>query len=391
MTVTAVDLACTPVLPAAGAVGSSPAPEGSTSFGDLVAAALAGEAPGAGNEHDHADETGDTGNPGNPGNTGNTGDLAAGAPGVPTAVLLLGLPAGAPILPQPVAAPVTSGEGATDSVGAGGAPVQSAASDSPTAPTTPDPASPASALSPTTAELSRTDGSVSDASATTSPTADLPPPAATPPTATPGAPTAVAGPTGTVPAGTHAGTHADAPAGTAAAQVIPEIATLTSRGEGVHRVTLQLNPRALGDVRVVLTMRQGDVHVRLAAGTEARAALAHSSVELSRALDQLGLGGHRILLTDPRGDAAVVVARGTTQDAGQPTDSHDPTPGRPDTTPSGGFEARDQQQDHHSRTGAEQFAMDGVIPHRSTDPRRGSGQNSSIDLRAQPGGVDLRM
>ena len=58
--------------------------------------------------------------------------------------------------------------------------------------------------------------------------------------------------------------------------MIPEIATLTSRGEGVHRVTLQLNPRALGDVRVVLTMRHGDVHVRLAAGPEARAALGQS-------------------------------------------------------------------------------------------------------------------
>ena len=188
----------------------------------------------------------------------------------------------------------------------------------------------------------------------------------------------------------------DPPAGasapSAAAQVLPEIATLTSRGEGVHRVTLQLNPRALGDVRVVLTMRQGDVHVRLAAGPEARAALAHSSVELSRALDRLGLGEHRILLSDLRGDAAsVVVARSAAQDAGQQTDPHDPTPGRTDTHHPGGFEARDQQQDHHSRTGAEQFAMDGVIPHRSTDPRRGSVQNSSIDRRARPDGVDLRM
>ncbi len=81
-----------------------------------------------------------------------------------------------------------------------------------------------------------------------------------------------------------------------ASQVIPEVTKLFSNGEGVHRVTLELNPKALGEVRVVLTVRHGDVHVRLAAGSEAREALAMSSADLNRALEHIGIKDHKLTL-----------------------------------------------------------------------------------------------
>ena len=73
---------------------------------------------------------------------------------------------------------------------------------------------------------------------------------------------------------------------------------LVSHGDGVHRVTLELNPKALGEVRVVLTVRHGDVHVRLAAGSEARAALAQSAGDLTRALEHIGVKDHRLTLAE---------------------------------------------------------------------------------------------
>lgn len=393
------DVACTPVPPATiGTTSPTPDPDGSATFGDLVAAALvadgvAGTGParlGSPTGQALTARTGaedDTATP-HPEGEDPTGAATAGI----VATLLLSGAVGTPVPPAKVTASAGLGTGA----GTGPAPVTCAVTaDAPVGPapsstrsTLPEHPAPAvqTAEAPTheapTREAVGSDPAASDRAATQ-------PPAATTPS-----PSAPAGPTPAVVP--HAAVTADpstaATARTAVAQVIPEIATLTSRGEGVHRVTLQLNPRALGDVRVVLTMRHGDVHVRLAAGPEARAALGQSSSDLSRALDRLGLGEHRIVLIDPRDDAAsVVVAQGAAQDTDPQAHPDDPTPGRTYSHHPGGFEAREQQQDHHSRTGAEQIAMDGVIPYRSTDPRRGSGQNSSIDLRARPGGVDLRM
>jgi flagellar hook-length control protein FliK len=107
-------------------------------------------------------------------------------------------------------------------------------------------------------------------------------------------------------------------------QVIPEITRLVSDGEGVHRVTLQLNPKALGEVRVVLTMRHGDVHVRIAGGEEARHALAASSAELTRALQHVGIDEHRLTLTELAPTAA---SRGTDLHD-HPQDRHPPLTGR---------------------------------------------------------------
>ncbi|MCW2820018.1 MAG: flagellar hook-length control protein FliK, partial [Marmoricola sp.] len=195
----------------------------------------------------------------------------------------------------------------------------------------------------------------------------------------------------------------------AAHQVLPEMARLASRGDGVHQVTLQLNPRALGDVRVVLTLRQGDVHVRLAAGPEARAALARSSSELSRALDRLGLGDHRISLSGTGAqDASVVVARGGAHDPSTRTGQDDASPAdhpndprtdpqtRQDTDPSrsghaGGTAHQQRQQDHHSWTGDSTTARDGLTDGPGARPRGGRARITTTDRPGLPGTVDLRM
>jgi flagellar hook-length control protein FliK len=84
-------------------------------------------------------------------------------------------------------------------------------------------------------------------------------------------------------------------------QVFPEVARLVSRGDGSHRLTMTLQPEALGEVRVTLTVRQGEVHVRLAAGEEARAALLEGSAELRRVLELSGATDTRVVVRDLNG------------------------------------------------------------------------------------------
>ncbi|MCW2848612.1 MAG: flagellar hook-length control protein FliK [Marmoricola sp.] len=166
-----------------------------------------------------------------------------------------------------------------------------------------------------------------------------------------------------------------------AAQVIPEVTKLFSTGEGVHRVTLELNPRALGEVRVVLTVRHGDVHVRLAAGSEAREALALSSGDLNRALEHIGVKDHRLTLAELPG-----------VNPGAATQTHsDTTESRQQQAP---FTGRFDTEHHH---GSRQPRMgDGSTATDGTDHDHGSrtrGDRSIHEVSHVPsrGGVDLRM
>ena len=81
-------------------------------------------------------------------------------------------------------------------------------------------------------------------------------------------------------------------------QVFPEVTGLVSRGNGSHRITLTLNPEALGEVHVVMTVRDGAVVVRLAAGQDAQRALVDGSPELSRLLELAGASETRIVVRD---------------------------------------------------------------------------------------------
>jgi flagellar hook-length control protein FliK len=171
------------------------------------------------------------------------------------------------------------------------------------------------------------------------------------------------------------------PVRSVAAQVIPEITRLVSDGEGVHRVTLQLNPRALGEVRVVLTMRQGEVHVRIAGGEEARQAVAASSAELSRALHHVGIEEHRLTLTEL--PAAPTPARGSVG-----SELHDQTRQHHTT---GGNDPDPHGQNSHSRMGDARSATDGSSTSNPTDRSRGSARVHEVSRARTTGEVDLRM
>jgi hypothetical protein len=167
--------------------------------------------------------------------------------------------------------------------------------------------------------------------------------------------------------------------------VIPEITRLVSDGDGVHRVTLQLNPKALGEVRVVLTMRQGDVHVRIAGGNEALQALSASSADLSRALHHLGLDEHRITLADLPGTTTTTTTRGSSD----PDHSGD---SRHHAQTSGGNDPSSRDQNgNHSRMGDAGHATDGSGTSSPTERNPASARISAVAPTRPAGGVDLRM
>ena len=81
-------------------------------------------------------------------------------------------------------------------------------------------------------------------------------------------------------------------------QVFPEIGRLVSRGDGTQRITLKLAPEALGEVRVVLTVRDGDVQVRMIGSEQAQQALRAGAPELQRLLDLAGASSSQIIVGD---------------------------------------------------------------------------------------------
>ena len=158
-------------------------------------------------------------------------------------------------------------------------------------------------------------------------------------------------------------------------QVFPEVTSLATRGDGTHRITLTLKPEALGEVRVVMTVRDGAVHVRLAAGHEAQHALREGSPELTRLLAVAGASESRITVRDlPAAPASSV-----------------------DTSPDLGADQRPQDQppqDQHAGTRAHDPATDGT--HDGTRHRRGATganppQSNEPVTHARAAGVDVTM
>ncbi len=123
------------------------------------------------------------------------------------------------------------------------------------------------------------------------------------------APTAVA-----VPA-----TSADLPR--VADQVFPEVLRATGNADnGTSRVTVKLNPESLGEVRVVLTQRRGELEVTLAGGADARRALTEGAPELRRLLESVGRADSRIFIRDlPTGSALPSSAAPVPASSGQTT------------------------------------------------------------------------
>jgi hypothetical protein len=164
-------------------------------------------------------------------------------------------------------------------------------------------------------------------------------------------------------------------------QVFPEVTSLVSRGNGTHRITLTLKPEALGEVRVVMTVRDGAVHVRLAAGHEAQQALLEGSTELSRLLERAGATETRIAVRDLSGATAPTTGTSTGSDTGSGTG--------PDLGQGAGLGAGDDRsQDQHAGTRAEHEATDG----RHISSTTGASAPRPVQsVTRTPSGVDVTM
>ncbi|CAA9401154.1 flagellar hook-length control protein FliK, partial [uncultured Nocardioides sp.] len=160
------------------------------------------------------------------------------------------------------------------------------------------------------------------------------------------------------------------------AQVFPEIGRLalraSSAGEGVHRITLNLHPETLGDVRVTLVVRGGEMKVSIHAATEAGRIMADSLPELRRLLTAAGAGDASLAVRD-------TTAGGATMSSADPGSDRS-GPGR------SGYDAqqgRQHGQDARMRDG--HHATDG-----STSGPRGALPGPHDPVRtARPAGVDV--
>ena len=81
-------------------------------------------------------------------------------------------------------------------------------------------------------------------------------------------------------------------------QVFGQVTRLVSRGDGTHRLTLRLHPADLGEVKVVLTVKDGAVDVTLSAGAAARDALREGSPQLRALLELAGATTGQVTVRD---------------------------------------------------------------------------------------------
>ena len=73
---------------------------------------------------------------------------------------------------------------------------------------------------------------------------------------------------------------------------------MTSRSDGTRRITIKLSPEALGDVQVTLTVRNGEVHVRMLGSDLAQQALRAGAPELQRLLESTGATSSQVVVGD---------------------------------------------------------------------------------------------
>ncbi len=184
---------------------------------------------------------------------------------------------------------------------------------------------------------------------------------------------------------------ADARPVPAMTQVVPEVTRLVQRGDGVHRLTMKLQPEALGEVRVTLTLRDGAVQVQLTGGEHAARALAEGAPELRRVLELAGAAEARVVVRDLAGQQTATAGHqqgSLGQHAGQHPGQQPGTSDQPYGAQGAGGDAsapgRDGgQQDQHARTRGGAAARDGL-----TD---GATALRPEPVRGAPRGVDVTM
>jgi flagellar hook-length control protein FliK len=186
----------------------------------------------------------------------------------------------------------------------------------------------------------------------------------------------VTGPTATPPA------TSAAPTSSVAQQVFDRIERLSRSGNGTHRVTLRLDPGTLGEVRVQLTVTDGRVRVRMAAGAEARAALTQGAPDLQRLLAGHGTSEVHVAVTGV-GASAETPGQGFGQPAGEQP-SHHPHDLTGTQLGSEGSGSGTGQHEAPARTRGAAIATDGdqdrVQAPGSTEPRT-NGPLRGVDVR----------
>jgi flagellar hook-length control protein FliK len=121
---------------------------------------------------------------------------------------------------------------------------------------------------------------------------------------------------------TKASASSDAPA-TPAAQLATYIVPLRKGPDGVHRLTIYLNPDNLGPISLVAEVRAGAIAMHLAGGTEAaREALKSALPELQRDLEAGGFDSCSLNLGQPGSERDRYGGQ-------QPTGQHQPRSGQP--------------------------------------------------------------
>lgn len=188
-------------------------------------------------------------------------------------------------------------------------------------------------------------------------------------------------------AATTAATPApSAQAATPVTQVAAETVRMFQAGNGLHRVTITLNPESLGQVRVSLSVKDGQVSVRLAAAESARHTLVEGAPELRRLLEAVGATDVRVVVRDLSG---AETSRATTWSFGQdPSASGQQGQGR--STGQDGLNGQPAgngagaNSDQHAGTRAGSTARDG-----STDGSSPLRPDPVVTPRTRSTGVDV--
>ncbi|MFS3127100.1 flagellar hook-length control protein FliK [Nocardioides sp. Bht2] len=139
----------------------------------------------------------------------------------------------------------------------------------------------------------------------------------TPNTAAPTAPVAsITVPGSSSPLGVSVPTPLSSPGTQVAQPVVAAAVQHLATGQGTSRMTLTLQPEALGEVRVHLSVRDGVVQVRLSAVDAAAQALAMDAPELRRMLESIGATDTRVLVNDSNSGQSHLDQRGTEANSG---------------------------------------------------------------------------
>lgn len=160
-------------------------------------------------------------------------------------------------------------------------------------------------------------------------------------------------------------------------RVVPEVTRLVQSGNGTSRMTLHLNPGELGEVRVVMTVRDGSVRVRLAAHEQAHDALLQGAPELRRLLESHAATAEaRIVVRELATAPAPGVREPSPQDPSQPQAGSTSFGERRES-------AAGREQGRGAGTPLEPIARDGMreatLLSRTADPRT-SGRTAGLDV-----------